>query len=149
MKHILLFFIIIATPAFGQQLRHLSLDVGKFYNNRDPYWPSYHLIQETPAGGSDEAWNHHLSLNLDMTLIDFGPVALRWDQHIIGNSTTRQYREVAWAWRMSLETKGFPLSPFWDHQSRHFLEGFQESGYPLRDVYGVSLCLYGCQGGGK
>ena len=159
MKLLVLMLFLFSSIADGQELTYMGLAAGKFYNKRDPYFPSYHLVRERSQDGEGhpETWNHHLSLLLDSTLIDTTEGSLYWNQVITGNSTTVQYREVKWEWELGINVKyeGIVMfSPFWQHMSRHWLEGSkshltkelieQREKYPLEDTYGIRFCFLGC-----
>ena len=144
---------LVSSVADGTELRYLGLDLAKFYNKRDPYFPPYHLLREASMDGEEgkETWNHHLSLNVNMDLITVDNGELYWNQSIIGNSTTVQYREVTWDWEIGINVRGSDrmkmFTPFWHHTSRHWLEGKsteKRTNYPLEDFYGLKFCLHGC-----
>lgn len=167
MKLLFTLMILVAAAKMGSAsaadlgLQFAEFTTGKFYNKRDPYFPCYQLERQRDRGPCGEYWTHRIGLETKSVLYRYGTGVLYWDQFIYGDSTTHQYREAALqaelGWRWSF------ISMFWNHESRHHLEGMapddsttpnsdpslppyrgKSALYPLRDYYGVKWCLYGC-----
>jgi hypothetical protein len=143
-----------AKEAFGFEVNEVSFKSAKIYNMRDPFFPKYTLIRESPRAKppinkktgeprweQTEAWNHHVSLKLDLNLLKNKYGALYWDQEIVGQSTTRQFRRIFWDFEVGISIKD-KVSLFHHHRSEHGLD-IRTTGYPLRDMYGIKLCFFG------
>jgi hypothetical protein len=133
--------------AQGFDVVDAQFEVGKFYHKRDPMGPKYTLIREghKPYNRddkleSDETWNHQVGLRLDTDLFRFRNVAMYWDQELVGQTTTHQYRRIYWDFEVGFSWLNNRFHTLWNHRSDHLLDK-DYSKYPLHDVYGIRVCL--------
>ena len=144
MKLLLIVLLLLSSTAQAYELRLLTFEAAKIYNKRDPQFPAYDTLKMKGLG-TEQKWNHHISLNLDMDLISTPVGAFYWDQEVVGRSTVSQYREVWWDFEFGINIHTFQsgsITLFHHHKSEHALD-LEDPKYPLEDYYGLRLCFLG------
>jgi hypothetical protein len=133
-------------PAYAFRLVDAELEVGKLYNYYDPSAPKYSLFRDKHDNdkyGTNEAWDSQIGLRVATNVLELPAGYYYLDQEVIGDSTTHQYRRVTYAWETGLSVPDQAIRLFWNHQSEHLLDTVQIDHYPVRDFYGVRICLMG------
>lgn len=134
--------LVFSQEAEALELVNAEFELGKIYNKRDLIQPEWTLLSEGPErkdGG--EVWDYQIGLNLDNDLLKLNKTTAYWDQKVEAQSTTTQYRRVHWEFEFGINFVR-SVDVFWYHKSEHLLDEDLDD-YPLKDIYGVRVCLMG------
>lgn len=113
---------------------HLSLDIDRFLENREPMTPDIEMHQYRGSVG----------LNWDVGLVNDHVL---WRNTVHGEGTYSQFTTMGWKFQVAV-----PLSEnfevHYNHHSRHTLDREQPEGtrFPVMDSWGLKVCLQGACG---
>jgi len=90
---------------------------------------------------SSEILQHRTSVGHSYTFYRTGKFSMYWDNEIVGVSTNRQYRYVAWDFELGMKISSFHF--YYHHISEHLLDSATNSHFPLENRVGVRWYMKG------
>ncbi len=102
---------------------HVSFDIWKTRDRRDPYQPEY-----------NGKWDNGAQFNLGLRVLEL----LKWDSRLHMDSAEGVLRNVGWEWKVSMDYFHYVV-PFYLHHSQHSLDAGETGRFPLVDQYGLSF----------
>lgn len=124
------------------ELNKMSMFYERLPNNRDTYLPYEDWGRD--RYDTDETWDFALGVKYDWDIIRFADdYRLHWDNKVHGASTTSQFREIAWQFRIGLQL-GKVVELYYDHLSDHVLDHAppEPRTYKLRNSFGAEITLF-------